>query len=209
MSLRHKLTTARRMGLRAAVLTLLRAAVTALYTTETLIVFVIGPDQLNPVTPELEGELWSMRCNDTSTLGDLRDVPEHVTSEMRSPPPGQRMHWAEVSGRVVSWGFSTPWIGPWALSETRSTLIVPPGGVCLTALETLPEFRGRRLYPSVLTVILSERFSQGARRGYIWCRQDNIASYRAIKRVGFQEIAIHRYTRLLGWARHDESSIIT
>lgn len=207
MSLRRKLTTVRRLGPRAVTLTILQALWDALYTDRTVVVFAIDPKQVNPVVPQLIGEHWSMGSDTVATYREPGALPDHVASELASAPAGQRIHWVKVGSRTASWGFSTPWQGPWPLTETKSHLVVSAGGVCLTAFETLPDFRGRRLYPSVLTAILVERFAEGATRAHIWCRHDNRASYRAIKLVGFRETAVHRYRRVLGVTRRTETSV--
>ena len=192
------------MGVRGAALSILRAAWSAVYTDEALVVFAIGPEQLKPVTPASDGP-WSAKSSDVASFETREALPARVTVELQSAPAGQWIHWIEIDGRIASWGFSTPWQGAWRLTETRSALHVPHGGVCLTAFETQPEFRGRRLYPAVLTAILRSRFGGGATRAYIWCRRQNHASYAAIKRVGFQEVAVHRYRRMLGVTRQWES----
>lgn len=207
--MRQKLATARRLGAREAVRHLASVAARALWTHERLVVFEMRPEQLNPAAPELGGEEWRLHSEAASGFrwtGD-RPLPAPLAAELRKAVPGQRIHWIDVAGEPVSWGFSAPARGSWPLTETRSHLLVLPGEVCLIAFETVPAFRGRRLYPAVLTGILQERFREGAPTAYIWCRQDNVASYRAIRRVGFRAAAVHDYYRLLGVSRRRESSL--
>jgi hypothetical protein len=172
-----------------------------LYIDETFVVFEIRPEQVNPVTPTLSAGRWSAGSSLVAAFPHVSSLPAGVIAEMKTAPPMQKIHWIEVDGRLASFGFSTPWEGAWRLSEARSSIDVPTGSVCLTTFETLPDLRGHRLYQSVLTAMLLEHFGRGARRAYIWCRRDNLPSYRAITRVGFRETAIHRYRRLLGLAR--------
>lgn len=199
MWLRQKLTTARRLGLQAAARLIVSACRNALYLDETLVVFSVGPDQINPVDPQLDDASWTPFSASLTSVptSDVR-LARIAAAEALVARPGQRMHWISVDDRAVSWGFSTPWRGPWPLSETRSFLQVPEGAVCLTAFETIPQYRGRRLYPAVLTRILEERFAEGVGLAYIWCRRTNRASYRAIQSVGFRELTTHRYRRVLG-----------
>ncbi len=208
MKLRRKLETARRLGLRGVVQALASATSHMLWTREGLVVFQMRPEQLNPIAPELSGVRWTIRSATVPAFlaGDRVTSPESLAAELRSARPGQRVHWIEVQGTVISWGFSTPAAGSWPLTETRSRLTVPMGGVCLTAFETLPAYRGRRLYPAILTQIVQERFREGAPTAFIWCRQENVASYRAIERVGFRKIAFHRYSRLLGVVRRSDAA---
>jgi RimJ/RimL family protein N-acetyltransferase len=207
--MRQKLATARRLGFRDAVRHLASVAARALWIRERLVVFAMRPEQLNPVRPELGREDWQLRSEALSAFhwAGAIPVPASLAGELRSATPGQRVHWVQVGSEIVSWGFSAPAPGSWPLTETRSRLRVPLGGVCLFAFETVPAFRGRRLYPAVLTGILDERFREGATLAYIWCRQDNVASYRAIRRVGFREVAVHEFERFLGVSRRRESSL--
>jgi RimJ/RimL family protein N-acetyltransferase len=211
MSIRRRLASARRMGGPAAMRKLIATLGAAIYTTQTLVVFRIRPEQLNPVAPRLDGgRRWLARSATASELlgAAATAIPAPLLSEMHAAQPGQRAHWIEVDSRIASWGLSTPWVGAWPLSETHSAIDVPEHGVCLTTFTTLPELRGRQLYPSVLTEILRERFAEGAQVAFIWCHRDNQASYRAIKRVGFEEVEIHHFRRVLGIARIDRSTEI-
>lgn len=175
---------------------------------ETLVIFEVLPGQVNAVNPVMSGQAWEYR---SALLSDFlartpAPLPKHLDAELRSARPAQRIHWIEVAGVIGSWGFSTPAVEPWPLSETKSHLEVPPDGVYLTSFETLPVYRGRRLYPAILSRILEDRFRDGAQAAYIWCRQRNVASYRAIKRVGFHEMARHCWSRLLGVSWHSQAT---
>lgn len=209
MTLQRKLATARRMGARGVARCVATRAVAALWTREHLVVFQVRPEQLNPVAPQVSPGVVTIRSDAAPTLlaRPLVELPPSLAAELRSVGPDHRVHWVEVDGGVASWGFSARARGAWPLTETRSSLAVPAGGVCLTTFETMPHHRGRRLYPALLTWILTERFREGAPVAYIWCRRENAASYRAIRRVGFREVAIHRYSRLLGVVRRSESVV--
>lgn len=171
---------------------------------ERLIVFRMRPPQLNSVAPDLDAR-WTARSMSGPDFMDRvsAEVPAPLSAELSAAPLVQRVHWIEVEGQIAGWGFSVPIAGDWPLVETRSRLEVSSGGVCLISFETLPSFRGHRLYPAVMSRILEERFGEGYTDAYIWCRPGNQASYRAIKRVGFQEVEQHDYARLLGvpWRR--------
>jgi hypothetical protein len=200
MSLLQKLATARRMGT-SAVLRKLFAGVAALvWTRDRLVIFSIVPQQLNAIDPTLAASRWAPHSMPSAELlqATVRTLPASLAGEL-SGTGGQRVHWLEVDGEFASWGFSAPAEGQsWPLPETRSRLIVPAGGAFLTSFTTAPHLRGQRLYPALLTRILKERFAEGRTTAYIWCRASNIASYRAIKLVGFREMARHEYSRLLG-----------
>jgi RimJ/RimL family protein N-acetyltransferase len=207
MTLRRKLRTARRVGVRATLRAAASWVAAALWTRENLVVFQMRPEQLNPVAPPASA--GRVKIQSKAVAAFLADghasLPASLARELQSAQADQRVHWIEVEGALASWGFSGRAAGFWPLTETRSSLAVPAGGVCLTAFETIPSYRGRGLYPALLTSILTERFREGALVAYIWCRRENVASYRAILRVGFREVAIHRYSRLHGMVRHSES----
>jgi ribosomal protein S18 acetylase RimI-like enzyme len=201
---RQKMATARRLGASVALQLLLGRVRRALLSHESLVVFRLRPGELRPVTADFAlgeaGRLWSTSAEGVQQ-GELAPFPPRLDAELRDPAPTRRLHLIEVDGRIAAWGFSTVAVATWPLTETASTLAVEPGGVCLTAFETIPEYRGRRFYPSILTRIVEERFAEGVPAAYIWCATDNRASYNSIKRVGFREIAIHRRRRVLGISR--------
>jgi RimJ/RimL family protein N-acetyltransferase len=209
MTLQRRLGTARRMGVHGVARAVASLAATTIWTREQLVVFRIRPEQLNSVAPQASGGRVTIRSKAAAAFRDEvhGPLPTSLATELQSARDDSRVHWVEVEGALASWGFSAPATGSWPLTETRSSLVVPVGGVCLTAFETIPAHRGRRLYPALLTAILTERFTEGAPVAYIWCRRENIASYRAIRRVGFRETAVHRYSRLLGLARRSEAVI--
>jgi hypothetical protein len=209
MTLQRKLGTARRMGVHGVARAVTSWAATTIWTREQLVVFQIRPEQLNPVAPQASAGRVAIRS--TAAAAFRAEVngplPPSLATELQSARGDYRVHWVEVDGALASWGFSAAAAGSWPLTETRSTLLVPTGGACLTAFETIPTLRGRRLYPALLTAILTERFSEGVLVAYIWCRRENIASYRAIRHVGFRETAVHRYSRLLGVVRRSEAAV--
>ena len=205
MILLRKLETARRLGPRRSIRNVVRLVTQVFWIRERLVVFRILPPQLNPVDPALDDSRWTARSVDGPDFIDRvsGEVSSSLSAELSIAAPDQRVHWIEVEGQIASWGFSIPVTDDWPLVETRSRLAVPPGGVYLISFETVAPLRGHRLYPAVLTRILEERFSEGHTAAYIWCRPGNRASYRAIKRVGFQELEQHDYARLFGipWRR--------
>lgn len=205
MNLRRKLATARRLGLRTSLRELALAAIRLIWIRERLVVFRMVPQQLNAVVPTLGDTRWIARSmNGTDFISSAgKTAPPQMSAEFLGVPPAQRVHWLEVGGQIASWGFSTPVSGDWPLVETRSRLVLTTGSVCLTSFETVASFRGHRLYPTLLTRIIEERFGEGYSAAYIWCRESNQASYRSIKRVGFREVARHDYARLFGvpWRR--------
>lgn len=200
MNLTHKFATVRRLGPRGLARSLLARAGAALWIDETLLVFRIRPGQVHPVTARWDGA--PLVVQSASAAEFVRrgrpPLPGHLANELVAPHRVERVHWIEARGEIASWGFSTAVEESWPLSETRSRLRVPAGSVCLTAFETVSGYRGHRFYPAILTQILAERFHAGASAAYIWCDRRNTGSHRAIRRVGFETIGEHRYSRRFG-----------
>lgn len=203
MSLQRKLAALRRRGAARAIV---RRAREALWSDCTLVVFRITPEQAVSVAPALDdGVSWSYECRTPHELARMEQpLPASLVGELAQGAPDRRIHLLRVAGALASWGVSDTPDGWWPLTETRSILPVEPRGVCLTAFETEPRYRGHRLYPALLSRILRERFSEGARVAFIWCEQDNAASHAGIIRVGFRELARHRARRVLWMRRHQE-----
>jgi len=84
--------------------------------------------------------------------------------------------------RVLSYAF--------ALLDTPTTRILQlPDGVPLIGnCYTIPEARGRRLYPSLLICVCRELATRGHRQAAINCAADNVASIRGIERAGFRRV---------------------
>lgn len=171
-----------------------------LWERKTLTVFRILPHQVVTIASDLPAAVFA-----TAVPSEFREssagpqvIPQNLRHELHSSHPDQQLHLFRVGDTVASWGFSASPIDKWPLTETRSELLTEPGAICLYAFETIPEYRGRRLYPAMLSQILAGRFADGGRVAYIWCLQENRSSYRSIKRVGFVEIAVHTYLRILG-----------
>jgi RimJ/RimL family protein N-acetyltransferase len=64
---------------------------------------------------------------------------------------------------------------------------------------TLPEYRGRGLYPSALKAIQRHLKAQGYRRCFICVRDDNVSSIRGIEKSGFRLVGTTRFRKLLGF----------
>ncbi len=66
---------------------------------------------------------------------------------------------------------------------------------------TLPDYRGRGLYPAIMTHIIRTLGSKGFERFYVDCSDWNVASERPIRRLGFYLIGRGKYkkTGRLAW----------
>jgi RimJ/RimL family protein N-acetyltransferase len=201
--LQHAVLRVRRLGIRGIAYALAHRARGAIWSAESLVIFRIQPAQVRPVTaPVDEASPWSYRNVSVPELlhRSRADLPAPLARELSDAGIERRVHMIELGGRIVSWGFSAVPRGSWPLYETRSSLEVEAGAACLVAFETLPAYRGRRFYTTILSRILEERFADGVPACYIWCSPTNAASYAAIMRVGFRKVAVHRHLRILGFA---------
>ena len=63
---------------------------------------------------------------------------------------------------------------------------------------TLPQFRGRGIYPAILVRIQSYLKEHGYKRVYICVKDDNLASIKGIEKAGFKYIARINLVKILG-----------
>jgi GNAT superfamily N-acetyltransferase len=128
-------------------------------------------------------------------------IPAHLRANLPDFPDDSLVHIALVEGAIACWGISVGPLASWPITETDTTLAMPPNSACLVAFETQPEFRGRGIYKALLREILRSRFASGAAWAYIWCEESNMPSRAAIERVGFSLVARHEQRHALGIAR--------
>jgi len=114
---------------------------------------------------------------------------------------GRSLHTVLVDGRLAGWGWSYWPQGPELIDVTQTELEFAPNSVSLYDFYTIPEFRGRRLYQALLTHILRTRFAEGAERAYIMVQDTNVASLKAIERVGFRLVMVDEINRVFGWKK--------
>ncbi len=65
----------------------------------------------------------------------------------------------------------------------------PPGDAYIWDCATLPDYRGRGIYPALLLYILDELRADGLHRAWIGADTGSVASQKGIIRAGFQPIA--------------------
>ena len=175
---------------------------------DSLLVFAARAVDVRPQVPTLDaGVPWSVvdrevRSIDAATAAGL---PSSLRAALPYFAPDARLHTVHVDGELAAWGFSAFPTATWPLVETATTLEMPPASGCLTAFETVPRFRGRRLYPTLIVSMLDDLFGRGAAQVFIWCRSENHASRAAIARVGFRQVAEHALQRRFGVSRSTRS----
>ena len=194
------------LGPMEAVRTAFNEARATVYDSRVGLVFSMTPEQLTPSAPRLRtGEtleihdntvedllLWNGTSPNTASL-----ITQCARTYSRARANGRALHTVVVGGRLAGWGYSYVPSGPAQLTETPgASLEFETGAVSLYDFHVLPEFRGRRLYQTLLTHILRTRFSEGASRAYIAVLESNAPSRVAIERVGFRLVRRNFYKKV-------------
>lgn len=175
-------------------------------------IFHLRPGELRRVSPVLlPGEACEFRRNRLEdflalTGGDDGRISALVRTAVERINQGHTLHTVLVDGRLAHFGWAYQPTEPLTLPETRTRVPLPAGALSLYDFFTAEAYRGRRLYPANLTQIAAAAFERRVPAVYIVAERRNVASRRAIERVGFQRAAVHRRTRVLGlhWNRIEE-----
>lgn len=111
---------------------------------------------------------------------------------------GERCFLALHQGRVVSYcWFSQARVG---IEEVDLTVVVQPDEAYLYDAFTLPQWRGRGLYPALLTRMVREAMEVGCRRAMIFVVEDNLPSRQGIEKAGFELFQRISHYKLLGFS---------
>jgi GNAT superfamily N-acetyltransferase len=129
----------------------------------------------------------------------LNRIEQAMHASGEYPPGEPKRRWrrgrvpyvAMVGTEVASYGWVTP--EPEPMDDLGISFTAPPGEVWLYDFATVPEFRGRRLYPALLRFILSELKDQGVTRAWIGTEAGNVASQHGIRRAGFTLVVESKY----------------
>ena len=209
--LAHKRARLREEGIAGGIAALVNTAGSLLWERRTGHIYAIKPDQLRPVEPRLPGadrvEYHENHIDDLlrwngSSASIASDITVCAQSYSRSRASGRTLHTVLVNGHLAGWGYSYHPDRPAQLAETPGAVLeFPPGSVSLYDFHVVPEFRGRRIYQSLLTHIVRQRFAEGAPIAWITVLASNAPSRVAIERVGFQLMAANSYRRLFGRER--------
>ena len=207
----HKRARLREEGIRGGVAAALGFGLALLWERRTGHVYSITPDQLRPVQARIsDGDGVEYHENQIEDLlrwhGDsvsiASDIAVCAQSFSRCRSSGRTLHTVLVNGQLAGWGYSYYPDRPAQLTETPGAVLeFPPGSVSLYDFHVVPEFRGRRIYQSLLTHILRQRFAEGAPVASITVLASNAPSRVAIERVGFQLKAANAYRRAFGRER--------
>ncbi len=128
-------------------------------------------------------------------------IPKLLIESVAAAPAEEWVHALAAGSEIVGWGMSASPQNGWPITETESVLDVPKGDVVMTTFFVHPSWRNRGLYQALLQAMLAR---EGARAdahlsAWIWCLESNIASARAIRRVGFIESQRHVFSRRCGF----------
>jgi GNAT superfamily N-acetyltransferase len=129
----------------------------------------------------------------------LNRIEQAMHASGEYPPGEPKRRWrhrrvpyvAMMGSEVASYGWVTP--EPEPMDDLGVAFTAPDGEVWLFDFATVPEFRGRRLYPALLRFILADLKEQGIKRAWIGTEPGNIASQHGIARAGFSLIVHMTY----------------
>ncbi len=142
------------------------------------------------------------------------DAPEPASARaclaeaMRPAPPseltrrlaaGRRAYVIRLDEPVVSYGWVS--FGEEEVGEVEGTIRVGPREAYIWDCATLPAWRGRGLYPSLLRAIARDLAAEGFEWVWIAAVVDNAPSLRGFVKAGYARIGTVRYVRIGRWRR--------
>lgn len=205
----HKLKRAREMGLAKSVRQMAALATKPIGEWGCGLVFSMGPEDLREVkrtaNPDEHCTFHENKFYDLLLWnGESLEISARISEKARTIPELSKrehtLHTLLINGSLAAWGISYSPNESSVLSESGGAILeFQPGSVSLYDFYTLPEFRGRKLYQSLLAHILRQRFDQGAQHAYIGVAANNVASRKAIERVGFRLMMVNNFYRFLKW----------
>jgi len=168
-------------------------------------VLTVTPETMSPAAPkpsvdevrhgvDTYEDLLRWSGSDAMTDYTIRKAAESILSNAKA---GRTLHTLVVGGKLACIGLSYMPDTPAQLTETGNLpFTFKAGSASLYSFYTVPEFRGRGLYQRLLTSILSWHFSSGVTLAYVSVLENNVASWRAIERVGFQLVQRNTIRRI-------------
>ena len=157
--------------------------------------------------PQHVGTLWLLDLSELSLIGPIPRIEAHfqlIGSEaaplvaeamgLSSPEEvfkrfdaGKHCYIGDVDGVLATYGWVT--FDKELIGELHLHIQLLPGEAYIWDCATLPEYRGLRLYPSLLWYIIRELRSQGLKRIWIGADADNLPSQVGMRLCGFRPIA--------------------
>lgn len=127
------------------------------------------------VTPDLAPAL-------ASSIGSI-----YLTEINHRLESGRQCYAAWVDGQVAAYGWVS--FAEEEIGELNLRIKLVPGEAYIWDCATLPAFRERLLYSTLLIYILRQLRAQNLCRAWIGADYENIASQKGMRRAGFQHVA--------------------
>ena len=112
---------------------------------------------------------------------------------------GRHCYVGRIEGKLATYGWVT--FDEEDIGELGLSIRLKAGEAYIWNCATLPAYRGQRLYPALLTYIVSELHHQGLHRIWIGTDADNLPSQSGIVLAGFQPISDVVISRVLTMRR--------
>jgi len=183
--------------------TLLRSLVRRSYHTATIRLYGLDVDSSASNRPgNMSGANWNVGINQQSDL-DCYDpnVGWQNASDFRRScadriTRGDSVFTINVEQTLVHYGWLSCPTRCIEITEVDQTYVVDPGAAYLYDFFTHPAFRNRGMYQASMRRILDYLPSQGRSTAYIGVAPNNVASCRAIEKLGFLPVATLGYRRI-------------
>jgi RimJ/RimL family protein N-acetyltransferase len=162
----------------------------ALFKSETILIYcsaLQGPAEGAPAV--VKGNLGDL----ARARSRLQRVPWEFKCDLYDGVTDFFVHWDAERGTPghISWIYHE--------GDPNRTLRLAANECEIMFCLTLPEYRGRGLYPSALIAIQRYLGAQGYRRCFICVRDDNVSSIRGIEKSGFTLVGSTRFRKLFGF----------
>lgn len=119
------------------------------------------------------------------------DYPDDVVETRQRD--GRYPYLAEADGKIVSYGWVALSAEP--IGDLGLSFQLRYDDAYIYDCATRPEYRGRRLYPALLRLMVAELRRSGRRYAWIGTAPGNVASQHGITRAGFTKVADVNFTR--------------
>ncbi len=169
--------------------------------------------------PQPQGTLWTLDLDQPLPVGPVLQVPvvfmhagpevaQELAQAMDLDDPalvlqrfdnGRHCYIGRIEGTLVTYGWVT--FDEEDIGELSLSIRLKAGEAYIWNCATLPEHRGQRLYPALLTHIIGELHHQGLHRVWIGTDADNLPSQSGMAVVGLQPIGDVVISRVLTMRR--------
>jgi GNAT superfamily N-acetyltransferase len=134
---------------------------------------------------------------DSAEISDLLKFTDHELIRWRFSQ-GELCWVARAEGDIVSYVWAA--FERQRVEELCNAIELQEGEVYLYDAFTLPEWRGKALYPAILSRQLEYFKQQGYKRALIFTVEENMASRRGITRAGFHHFQTIELTKVINFA---------